>query len=211
MLGLVSALSAQPGPAAPPQPPPAPPPADGAPPPPQQGRQRSPEPDAGTFFRLVRQMDSNGDLLVEEKELNDGFRQLTDDAVAMHRDLLAWLDKDKNGVLSQEELKPFYRITSVAPMVRSADQNGDMALQEAELDAAFGRMAEFCQTANDRTLEQFDRNHDGKLGEDEVQAARQALQRFSMRSPRGGGEGPGAGAPPPAGAAVPPPVEGGAR
>lgn len=216
-LCLASVLCAQQPPAAGPQPAPGGPPGEGAPPPPQ-GRPRGGELDGGNLFRLVRQMDTNGDLLVEEKELNDGFRRFTEEAASMQRDLLAWLDKDKNGAISQEEWKPFYTIMSLLPVVRSADQNGDLVLQDPELDTAFGRMAEFCQSSNDRTLQQFDRNHDGKLAEDELQAARQAMQRFGMRGPGGGpGAGgppqPGPGAPPPAagGAAAPPPAAGAAR
>jgi Ca2+-binding EF-hand superfamily protein len=177
--------------------------------------------DPGTMFRLSRQMDTNGDLLVEEKELNDGFQKFTQDAAAVHADLLAWLDKDKDGALSQEEWRPFYTAMSLLPLVRSADQNNDMVLQDTELDAAFARMAEFCQSANDRTLQQFDRDHDGKLSEEELQAARQAMQRFGgMRGPRGGGPdgagGPAPGGPPPPGggpgpAPAPAPAPGAAR
>jgi hypothetical protein len=54
-------------------------------------------------------------------------------------------------------------------------------------------MTEFCQTGNERTLKQFDRDHDGKLSEEELQAARQAMQRFLMPGPGGAAAGAGGG------------------
>ncbi len=198
MLCLAQALPAQDAPPAP-----APKPPEGAAPAQPPGRPRGPEVDPGTMFRMSRQMDTNGDLLIDEKELNDGFQKFTQEAASVQKDLLTWLDKDKDGKISQEEWRPFYTAMSLLPLIRNADQNNDMVLQDAELDAAFDRMAEFCQGANERTLQQFDRDHDGKLAESEIQAARQAMQRFG-RGPGGGPGGPGR---PPPGAGAPPAAE----
>lgn len=165
-------------------------PAARAPQPPPQGRPASAETDTVNLLRLSRQMDANGDLLVDEKEFTVGFAKLEKEAAKVRDDLTTWLDKDKNGSLTPEELRPFYSAVSLLPFIRSIDQNGDATLQETELDAAFSRMAEFCQSGNDRMLEQFDRDHDGKLNEEELQVARQGLQRGVTRGPRPAG-GPG--------------------
>ena len=142
------------------------------------------------FFRLSRQMDANGDLLVDEKEFAAGFAKLEKEAAKVRAELLVWLDKDKNGVLSPEELKPLETLLALLPLIRSFDQSGDASLQEPELDTAFTRMAEVCQGANEQMLEQFDRNRDGKLGDDELQVARQGLQRPPPRTPRAAGATP---------------------
>jgi Ca2+-binding EF-hand superfamily protein len=155
--------------------------------PPSLGRPASADAESGNLLRLSRQMDANGDLLVDEKEFTTGFGKLEKEAAKVHADLLTWLDRDKNGALSPDELRPFYAAVALLPFIRSVDQNGDAALQESELDAAFTRLAEFCQGANGQMLEQFDRNHDGKLTEEELQVARQGLQRVGARGPRAAG------------------------
>ena len=151
------------------------------------------------MFRLARQMDANGNLLVEEKELSDGISKFATDAKVLCADLLKWLDTDKDGTLSLDEWRPFNNAMWQLPVLRSVDQNNDLAVQDEELDAAFSRMAEFCQSSNARTLQQFDRDHDGKLSEEELQAARKAMQRFTMRGPGGGAPGAAGGTAPAAG------------
>lgn len=140
--------------------------------------------DSGPLLRLSRQMDTNGDLQVDEKEFAAGFAKVEKDAAKVHRDLLTWLDQDKNGVLSPDELRPFEAAVLLLPLIRSVDQNGDAALQEPELDAAFTDMAAFCQGANERLLGEFDLNRDSTLNEDELQLARQGLQSAAARGPR---------------------------
>lgn len=162
-------------------------PAAAAPPPPPQTRAGGAGGENALLFRLSRQMDTNGDLLVDEKEFAAGFATLEKSAAKVRADLLAWLDKDKDGVLSPEELKPLEALMALLPFIRSFDQSGDASLQEPELDAAFTRMAEVCQGANEQMLEQFDRNRDGKLNDDELQVARQGLQRPAPRAPRAAG------------------------
>jgi Ca2+-binding EF-hand superfamily protein len=163
--------------------------APAAPPPrpPPPSRPAGADVDNANMLRLSRQMDANADLLVDEKEFTAGFKKLEQDAAKVRGDLVAWLDKDRNGSLSPEELRPFYTAMALLPFLRGIDQNGDTALQEPELDAAFARMAEFCQNSNEQMLEQFDRDRDGKLSEAELQVARQGLQRAGPRGPRGAG------------------------
>jgi Ca2+-binding EF-hand superfamily protein len=144
--------------------------------------------DPGTLFRLSRQMDTNGDLLLDDEELDAGFRQLGHAAAAVRTDLLAWLDKDRNGTLSPDEWKPFFTAMWMLSVIRGVDRNDDLTLQEDELAAALARMDEFRQKANGHTLRQYDRDMDGQLSQDEVQAARQAMRRFSPRGP-GSGKG----------------------
>ncbi len=185
LIGLVAAAAARAqdaGPAAPAPPPPAPP---GAP-----GHGFGADP--GTLFRLARQMDLDGDLLVDEKELQDGFRRLAEDAARVRENLIAWLDKDGDGTLNADEWRPLYMAMGMLGFIRAVDRNRDLALDENELQAARTRLADFCQKANSYTLRQYDRDHDGELSKDEVHAARKAMRRFFPPP----GPGPGAGAAP---------------
>lgn len=145
-----------------------------APHPPASTPQSGPE-HAASMLRLSRLADSNGDLLVEEKELNEGFQKLQREAEKARADLLTWLDVDKNGKLSPEELRPFHAAVQALQLIRAVDQNGDLQLQDDELDTAFSQMADHCQVANDHLLAQFDRDGDGKFSETELQVARRGL------------------------------------
>jgi hypothetical protein len=165
---------------------------------PGPGGSRSSGLDPGTLFRLTRPMDADGNLLVDSKELEDGFRKLAEDAAQVRSDLLAWLDTDKSGNLSPDEWRPFYTAMWMLSSIRSMDQNGDLVLQETEVAAAAKRMTDYCQGAKRYMLWQHDRDRDGKLSEAEVQAARQALRRFCPPLPAP------AAALPEAGAAAPP-------
>lgn len=132
-------------------------------------------PEHASLLRLSRLADSNGDLLVEENELNEGFKKLQKEAEKTRTDLLAWLDVDKNGKLSPEEFRPFHAAVQALQLIRAVDQNGDLQLQDDELDTAFSQMADFCQVTNDHLLAQFDRDGDGKFSETELQVARRGL------------------------------------
>lgn|GEM_PF-2021657 len=148
--------------------------------------------DAGTLFHMARQMDADGNLLVDEKELTDGFAKFALDAEAVRADLLTWLDKDKDGKLCMDEWRPFFKAMWMLNPIRGVDRNNDLVLEESEVGAARAQMAEFCRAANDRTLRQFDLDHDGKLNEAEVQAARRAMRRFTPHGPGNGGTRSGA-------------------
>jgi Ca2+-binding EF-hand superfamily protein len=167
-------VSAQPAPAA------------ATPPPAPAARPATPGTDNGPLSRLSRQMDTDGNQMVDEKEFAAGFAKLEKAAAKAHADLLTWLDKDKNGSLSPEELRPFEAALALLPFIRNVDQNGDIALQDPELEAAFTRLAEFCQRDSEQTLEQFDLDRDGKLNAEELQLLRQSQQRAVVRSPRAG-------------------------
>jgi len=141
----------------------------------------------GAILGMILEMDANGDILVDEKELNEGFAKLEKDAAQLHADLLAWLDKDKDGALTMAEMRPFFNVMRMFQTVRALDQNRDMKLQNGELDGAFIQLARFCQEYNDRLLGQFDKDGDGKLSEDEAKAAQERQQRWGRGVRRRGG------------------------
>ena len=141
----------------------------------------------GAILGMIVEMDANGDILVDEKELNEAFAKLEKDAAQLHADLLAWLDKDKDGALTMEEMQPFFNVMRMLQTVRALDQNRDMKLQSGELDAAFIQLARVCQEYNDRLLGQFDKDGDGKLSEEEAKTAKKRQQRWGRGARQRGG------------------------
>jgi len=156
----------------------------------------------GAFWQL-RQFDANGDILIDEKELNAGLDKVktrADDAYAI---LLKVFDANGDKKISGEEDQKVRELAAAMMAIQQYDRNRDWQVDEKEMKEAFDQLAEAAQRMNDGMLQRFDKDGDGKLSAEETTAAKTEMQPpWQQGGPRrdGGGPRPG-GAPgqPPAG------------
>jgi len=139
--------------------------------------------------RLLR-YDANGDMLVEEAELRAGLEQLQTNAGKVVESALKGIDSDGDGKLNEAESAALREMTETLSELARADRSRDWQLDDEEMSRLWQKTAEECQQHNAQVLEQFDRDQDGKLSDQEAAAAKEAMQRGrGGRDGRGGGRG----------------------
>jgi Ca2+-binding EF-hand superfamily protein len=167
----------------------------------------------GAFWQL-RQFDTTGDMLVDEKELNAGIdkaKARADEATAI---LLKAFDANADQKISAEESQKIREFIGTLMTMPQYDRNGDWQIDDEEMKGAFDQLADAAQQQNDNMLQRFDKDADGKISPEEATAAKAEMQAQWQRGPRReggaqrreGGQGqPPPGQPPPGGQGQPPP------
>ncbi len=157
----------------------------------------------GAFWQL-RQFDANGDVQVDEKELNAGLDKIKARADEAYASLIKAYDANADGKLTGEEQQKVREFIGALMSLQQYDRNRDWQLDDEELKQAFDQLAEAAQRMNDGITERFDKDGDGKLSPEETKAAKEALQapwQQGQRREGGGGPRPGGdrgpGQPPP--------------
>ena len=151
----------------------------------------------GAFWQL-RQFDANGDVQVDEKELNAGLDKIKARADDAYASLLKAFDANGRKLTGGTAEGPgAHQFMSLQQYDRNRDWQLDKRGEGPDqlADAAH---------ANDGITERFDKDGDGKLSPEETAAAKEALQapwQQGQRREGGGGPRPGGdrgpGQPPP--------------
>jgi len=132
--------------------------------------------------------DTNGDTLIEEAELRAGLKKLQEDAAKAVGLVMKGID-DGDGTLSETEATALKEAIDTLSEVRRADRNGNWELDEDEMSRLWERSSDMCQQHNERVLEQFDVDKDGKLNDEEAKAAQEASKARGGPGGRGGERG----------------------
>jgi len=130
----------------------------------------------------VRNLDADGNLTVEEGELEKGFLGMLGQYEECHGVLLTLFDKNKDGAIGKDEGKAVRELVFSALEMMLYDQNRDGKVDDTEADQAWDSVAEQIERHNDGILRRFDRNKDGELSDDELKAGR---ARAGQRRGRG--------------------------
>ncbi len=139
---------------------------------------------------FLQRFDKNHDLQIQEDELRTGLEEAAADLAKVHGVLLQVFDENKNGKLDPQESKKVGEFLMVIMRSRMLDTNHDWQISEDELGQAWDRLAEQCQRYNDFALKRFDKNQDGKLSEEEINAAREQMRKRRGGHPGGRKGGP---------------------
>lgn len=140
--------------------------------------------------RMLR-YDANGDMLVDEAELRAALEQLQANAGKVVESALKGIDSDGDGKLNEAESAALREMTETLSELARADRSRDWHLDDEEMSRLWQKTAEECQQHNAQVLEQFDRDQDGKLSDQEAAAAKEAMQRGrGGRDDRGGDRPP---------------------
>ena len=112
--------------------------------------------------------DTNGDCLIDDEEADAAVRKTLDGLAKELAERTALFDNDGDGRLDAEEIKRLQnamvdKTRARPPLLDRVDANGDWQLSEEEVTAAGDRLRELYRHRNQSVLEQFDKNHDGKL------------------------------------------------
>jgi len=170
--------------------------ADRPAPPPQgqqpgvRGRAGGPGGGMGAFWQL-RQFDTNGDMLIDEKELNDGLdkaKQRADEAYAI---ILKTFDANGDSKITGDEENKVREFVGALMTIQQYDRNRDWQIDENEMKGAFDQLADAAQRLSDGILQRFDKDADGKLSPEETNAAKAAMQQQWQQGPQRGGQRPG--------------------
>jgi len=158
-------------------------------------------------FRQLQQFDTNGDILVDEKELNEGLDKIKTQADEAYAIILKVFDANGDKSIADDEGKKLREFIGALMAMQQLDRNRDWQLDENEMGEAFDQFADAAQRLRDGVLQRFDKDGDGTLSPEETTAAKAGMQR--QQGPQRGGGGrpqPGGGrtpGQPPAGQPAP--------
>jgi len=131
---------------------------------------------------LVNTFDADGNLTVEENELEKGFLAMLKKNDQRYKTLMTLFDADKDGKLNPQEGLALRRfVFGLAGLLRY-DSNGDWTVDDKESDAIWAQMNKAYQEHNQGTLQKFDANGDGKLDDDETAAARKRIEEWRNKN-----------------------------
>ena len=108
----------------------------------------------------------------------DGDGELSADEIGIAEVALKKLDKNGNGKLTREELRP----PSFAERLKQMDTNGDKKISKDEVPEQLQRM-----------FDRLDPNSDGFIDETEIKAMEERFQQRGRGGARGGNRGAGGG------------------
>ncbi len=129
----------------------------------------------------VNTMDTDGNMTIEEGELEQGFLKVLDAHEQRYSKLLALFDEDKDGALNEAESQAARKcLLGLAGMLRY-DRNRDWKVDEAESEQAWEGVSGACERQNEGTLKRFDKNKDGKLDDDETESAKATLREWKQK------------------------------
>ena len=122
-----------------------------------------------------REYDTNGNMLIEDEEIEAALRTLQEESAKAYLLLLQGADKNGNGTMEPEEAKALDEAIRYYQQARRFDRNQDGILDNDEMTEAFTRTSEMTRRFNDMILDRLDQDGNGEISEDE---ARQARDRF---------------------------------
>ena len=125
--------------------------------------------------RRLLEYDVDGDLLVDEKELRTGLKELQENAATAVVLVLKGLDADGDARLGESESKALGEVVRTLSSVRRADRNRDWQLNDDEMGELWEQLATACQQHSQRLLQRFDKDGDGQLDEQETAEAKKQM------------------------------------
>ena len=120
----------------------------------------------------IRKLDTNGNVMLEENELETGFMEMLARQEESHTMLLRLFDDDGDGELGEKEGQAVRGFLFGLAGTLLYDPNRDWKLDDPEADKAWDEWAEAYERHNDHVLQKFDRNRDGELSREEATTAR---------------------------------------
>jgi hypothetical protein len=126
---------------------------------------------------LVHTLDTDGSVMIDEKELEAGFLKMLDQHGENHVRLLKLFDGDGDGALGKKEAQAAREFLFGLSGVLLYDANQDWQVDDEEADKAWDQWGEGFERYNDGVLKRFDRNKDGELNAEETKAGREQLKR----------------------------------
>ncbi len=138
----------------------------------------------GKFRVPYRKIDTNGDLLIDDDEIESGFNKRIKKIRKRIKKILHWHDSDGDGQFNEDKRRAFESAHAERAKkgkrnrdLLQADSNGDVSLSDEEIVAFKEKFVARIKKHNKRLLKQHDSNGDGKLDADEIAAAKEKMEK----------------------------------
>lgn len=138
----------------------------------------------GKFRVPYRKIDANGDLLIDDDEMEAGFNKRIKKIRKRIKKILRRHNSDGDGQLNEDERRAFESAHAKRAKkgkhnrdLLQADSNGDVSLSDEEIAAFKEEFVVRIKKHNKRSLKKHDSNGDGKLDADEIVAAKERMEK----------------------------------
>lgn len=121
---------------------------------------------------LIDRFDANGNLTIEENELEDGFLKILDRFDESNAILLKLFDKDGDGALTKKEAFEARNFVFSAIGILEHDRDGNWKIGDKESDLAWDQLCDAYEAHNEQLLRKFDRDRNGTLNAQEAKRAK---------------------------------------